>query len=178
MNLAHLFCLFGVFRPARVCATHMEKSPLPVKEFWPILGFHGHYAVKIFLDCHTYCDMVYPFIMVISKYLWHTLMPNVWQWSCHYLCKRPRSAAAWIQTPNLPHAWRTLPLVLEKEMLKYCQFNYLYFFAFISLLQTSMVPHFFKLNGCARKKMYEDALKSTFLNLAIIILHVLSGITQ
>ena len=112
-----------------------------------------------FLDCHTYCDMVNPFIMVISNYLWHTLLPNVWQWSCHYLCKRPG-----IQTPNLPHAWRTLPLVLEKEMLQYCQFNYLYYFAFISILQTSMVPLFSSWMDVPGKKCSKMLWRVLFLN--------------
>ena len=36
-------CL-GVFRP-----THMETSPLPVKDckFWPMLGNHGHWAERV-----------------------------------------------------------------------------------------------------------------------------------
>ena len=38
-----------------------------------------------FVNCHTYCDTVHPFIMVISEDPWHSLlMPSVWQWSCHY----------------------------------------------------------------------------------------------
>ena len=41
--------------------------------------------------------------------LWHShLMPSVWQWSYHHLFKRPRFVAAWIHTPNLPLAERTL----------------------------------------------------------------------
>ena len=38
------------------------------------------------LACHTYCDTGRPFIMIISEDPWHLhLLPNVWQWSCHYL---------------------------------------------------------------------------------------------
>ena len=41
-------CLFGVFRPTREFFTQLEMSPLPVKgcKFWPMLGTHGHWAVR------------------------------------------------------------------------------------------------------------------------------------
>ena len=40
--------LFGVFRHIRECFIHLKTSPLPVKsyKFWPMLGTHGHWAVK------------------------------------------------------------------------------------------------------------------------------------
>ena len=40
--------LFGVYRPSEFF-THMETSPLPVKgcKFGPMLGTHGHWAVKV-----------------------------------------------------------------------------------------------------------------------------------
>ena len=44
----------------------METSPLPVKgcKFWPLLGTHGYWAVRIL---YTYYDAGHPFIMVISE---------------------------------------------------------------------------------------------------------------
>ena len=61
------------------------------------------------LAFHTYDDTGHPFIMVISEDPWHShLLPNVWQWNCHYLFSRLRSVAAGIRTPNLPLAGRTL----------------------------------------------------------------------
>ena len=62
-----IVCLFRGFRQTRQCFTHMETSPLPVMgcNYWPMLGTHGHWAVRVF-RCHTYCDTGHPFIMVIS----------------------------------------------------------------------------------------------------------------
>ena len=42
-------CLFGVLHPTREFFTHMETSPLPVKDckFWPKPGTHGHWAVRV-----------------------------------------------------------------------------------------------------------------------------------
>ena len=42
-------CLYGVYRPTHECFTHMVTSPLPVKgcKFWPILGTHCHWTVKV-----------------------------------------------------------------------------------------------------------------------------------
>ena len=41
------------------------------------------------LACHTYYDPGHSFIMVILENPWHShLLPNVWQWSCHYLFKK------------------------------------------------------------------------------------------
>ena len=42
-------CLFVVNRPTRKFFTHMETSPLPVKgcKFLPMLGTHGHSAVRV-----------------------------------------------------------------------------------------------------------------------------------
>ena len=66
----------------------METSPLPVKgcKFWPMLGTHGHWACSEgSFACHTYCDMVHPFIMVISADPWHShLLPSVKQWAVDY----------------------------------------------------------------------------------------------
>ena len=61
------------------------------------------------LASHTYCETGHPFIMVISEDQWHShLLPNVWQWSCHYLFLRLRSVEAGIRTHNLTHASLTL----------------------------------------------------------------------
>ena len=42
-------CLPGVYRPTREFFTHMETSLVPVKgcKFWPMLGTHGHWAVRV-----------------------------------------------------------------------------------------------------------------------------------
>ena len=41
--------LFGVYRPTREFFTHTETLPLPVKgcKFWPMVGTHGHWAVRV-----------------------------------------------------------------------------------------------------------------------------------
>ena len=64
-------CLLGVFRPTREFFTYMETLPLPVKgcKFWSMLDTYGHWTLRFFLSCHTYCDTGHPFIMVISEYL-------------------------------------------------------------------------------------------------------------
>ena len=52
------------------------------------------------LTCHNYCDTCLPFIMVISKDLWHShLLQSIWQWSCHYLFLRLRSVSTEDWTP-------------------------------------------------------------------------------
>ena len=42
-------CLFKGYRYTREFFTHIETSPLPVKgfKFWPMLGSHGHWAVRV-----------------------------------------------------------------------------------------------------------------------------------
>ena len=43
-------CLFfGVYRPTQNFFTHMETSPLPVKDckFWSMLGTHDYWAVRV-----------------------------------------------------------------------------------------------------------------------------------
>ena len=80
-------CLFGVYRLTREFFTHMETSPLPMKGC-KILTYARHswlLSSEGSLACHTHCDTGLPFIMVISEDPWHShLLPNVWQWSCHY----------------------------------------------------------------------------------------------
>ena len=99
--------LFWVFRPTGEFFTYMETSPLLVKgcKFWPMLGTYGHWAVRVLLACHTYCDTGHPFIMVISEEPWHShLLPSVWQLGCHYLFLRFKPVATAIRTPNIPLA--------------------------------------------------------------------------
>ena len=47
-------CLWFKISPTREFFTRMEKSPLPVNGcwFWPMLGTHGHWAVRVF-QCAT-----------------------------------------------------------------------------------------------------------------------------
>ena len=74
-------CLFGVLRPTQEFFTHIGTSLLSLKgfKFWPILGTHGHWAVRVLkLAYHTYCDMGHPLIMIISEDTWHShLLPSV-----------------------------------------------------------------------------------------------------
>ena len=89
---------------------NMETSPLPVKaiKFWPILGTHDHWAVRV-LHCATPTVTRHRFILVFSE---DQLQPHplmcVWQWSCHYLSLQLRSVAAGVWTRNLSHAMPTL----------------------------------------------------------------------
>ena len=95
-----LFVWLKVFRPIEEFFNHNKTSPLSVKryKFWPIIDTHDHWAVSV-LACHTYCDMRYPFIIVIYEDPWHSyLVPSVWQWSCHYLFIRLSSVTAEIRT--------------------------------------------------------------------------------
>ena len=57
-------CLYRVYRSALEFLTHLETSPSLVKgcKFWPMLGTHGIWAVRVTLACHTYCDTGHPFI--------------------------------------------------------------------------------------------------------------------
>ena len=71
---------------------------------WPLSN-------EVYLTCHTHCDTVPQFIMVISEDPWHShLLPSVWQWSSQYLFLRLRSVAVGIRTSNFPLAGRTLEL--------------------------------------------------------------------
>ena len=70
-----IVCMFGFFVPLE----NLETSPLPVKGFRsrPMLSTYDHRAVRGF-----FCV---PHLMSHG-----TSVYNVWQWSCHYLCKRFR----------------------------------------------------------------------------------------
>ena len=54
VNISVVWLFFGVYRPTREFFTDMETSPLPVKgcKFWPMLGTHGHWAVRFFSMPH------------------------------------------------------------------------------------------------------------------------------
>ena len=86
-------CSSRVYRPTREFFTHMETSLLPVK-FWPVLGTHGHWAVRVLYGAT-------PTKTGASVYNGHlrgpmilTLMLRVLQSSCHYFFLRLRSVAA------------------------------------------------------------------------------------
>ena len=99
LSLYRYIRLFVGLRPTRKFFTHMETSPLPVKgiKFWPLLGTHGHWVVRVLKRATPECDTEHPFIMVISEESLHShLLPSVWQWSCHYLFLRLKSVAAGI----------------------------------------------------------------------------------
>ena len=45
----------------------------------------GNYGSEGSSACFTYCDTIYPFIMVISEDPWHLhQFPSIWQYSYHY----------------------------------------------------------------------------------------------
>ena len=52
------------------------------------------------LAIHTYCDMGYPFIMVIHQDTWHShLLLIVCQWSCHYFFQRLKTTSTGDRSP-------------------------------------------------------------------------------
>ena len=110
----HFFVCFEFFNSTREFFTHIETSSLPVKgfKFWPILDTRGHWAVRFFLTCHTYCDTSQPFITAYNGPLRGpvTLAPVAerWKWSCHYLFLRLKSIGSGIRTLELSHARLTL----------------------------------------------------------------------
>ena len=94
--------VYGVYHPTWEFFTHMETSPLPVKgcKFWPMLGSHGHWAVRVLKRATPTVNTGLPFIMVISEDTWHShLLPSVWQLSFQYLFLRLRSVATGDRTP-------------------------------------------------------------------------------
>ena len=60
------------------------------------------------LTGHIYCETGHPFLLVISEDPWHSHLPSAWQWYCHYLLFRLRSASAGIWTLNHPLSGPTL----------------------------------------------------------------------
>ena len=77
-----LFCLFvfGLFCPTWEFFTLMDTSAF-ARHSWSSSN-------EGFLECHTYCDMGHPFIMVISGDPCNSqLLSSVWQWNvttCFY----------------------------------------------------------------------------------------------
>ena len=66
-----------------------------------------------------FCDTGHPFMMVISEHPCHSyILPSF------YLFLRLRSATAWIQTSNFPHARRTLTFIKPTYLI--C--TYIWFF--------------------------------------------------
>ena len=69
VSLFFFVCLFGVYRPSQEFFTHMETSQLPVKGC-KILTYARHSwpsSIEGSFACHTDCNTVNPFIMVISE---------------------------------------------------------------------------------------------------------------
>ena len=97
------FLLFGVFRPTCEFFTHMETSPLPVKDCKFSLTYARHswpLSSEDSLACHTYCDTRNQFIMVFPEDPWHSqLLPIVWKWNCHYMFLRLRSVRLGFEYP-------------------------------------------------------------------------------
>ena len=82
-----------IWRRHHYIAGEVLQSLTYAQRSWP-LSSEGSLA------CQTYCDTGHPFIMVIFEDPWHShLLPNVWQWSCHYLLFRLRSVATGGRTP-------------------------------------------------------------------------------
>ena len=98
-----LVCLFGVLRPTWEFFTHIETPPVLVKGFkfltysqhlWPLSSDSS-------LTCYIYYDTGHLFIIIISEDPWHShLLPNFWQWNCHFLFLQLRSVEAKIRTLN------------------------------------------------------------------------------
>ena len=58
------------------------------------------------LECQTVTSDIRLYVCLYDHLLnvWHAcLLPNVWQWSCHYMFQRLRSVTTGIRTPNLLH---------------------------------------------------------------------------
>ena len=51
---------------------------------WAMLGTHGHCGAIVLLRATPTVTRA-NLLMVISEDLWHSHLPSVWQWSCHYL---------------------------------------------------------------------------------------------
>ena len=92
----------------------METSPLSVKgcKFSPMLGTHGHRAVRVFLACHTYCKTRHLFIIVISEDPW-----------THTYCRAFSSGAATtFFTTEICRGWEsnTQPFTCATNALTHC----------------------------------------------------------
>ena len=80
-------CLFGVFS-SQSRIFHPFGDNTINGEGLQILTYARHswpVSSEGSLVCQTYCDTGHPFIMLTSEDTWHShLMPDVWQWMCHY----------------------------------------------------------------------------------------------
>ena len=126
------FHLFGVFRSTREFFTYTETSPLPVKGclFWPMLGTHRHWTVKVILPAT-------PTVTRDIHLLWSSLRTRDTNTYCQAFSSgaittctfffRLRSVAAEIGTPNRPLVWRMLyPAVSPPRLYLRTYIYYLY----------------------------------------------------
>ena len=113
-------CLCGIYRPTRESFTHMRMSPLPVKgcKFRPMLGTHGHWAVRVLKRATPTMTQEHPSIMVISEDPWD--IPIAERLSVE-LFLRLRSVAAGNRKLNLPIAGQRCnpPQIIMKNMSSY-----------------------------------------------------------
>ena len=69
------FCLLGVYRPTQEFFTCLETVITITCNGLQILTYTRHLwplSREGSLECHTYCDMWHPFIMVISEDPWYS----------------------------------------------------------------------------------------------------------
>ena len=97
-------CLFVLGLSSHSIFTHMETSPLPVKgsEFWPMLGTHGHWAVRVLWRAT-------PTVTRGIRLWWSSSGTS--DTRTYYLLAVELSLSvltAWIRTPNLLLAGPTL----------------------------------------------------------------------
>ena len=60
---------------------------------WPMLGTYGHWAVRVFFSVPHLLSHGASIYNGLSEDPWHSqLLPSAWEWSCHYLFLRLRSA--------------------------------------------------------------------------------------
>ena len=81
-----VFCLFVCLSHSRIFHP-FETSPLPVKAFpfWPLLGTHGHWAVRVLNVPHVLGHGATLYDGHLRGPLKPYLLSSVWHWSCHYL---------------------------------------------------------------------------------------------
>ena len=81
-----LLVCFGFFVPLKNFYSYGDTV---TGKIWTFSSMICTYGIECSLTCHTYCDTVHPFIMVVSEDQWHShIMPRVCQWNCHYLFYR------------------------------------------------------------------------------------------
>ena len=95
-----------VFCPTREFFTHWRHY----RYLWKALSFYSVLMTIGQWGFFSVPHLLWHRISVYNGHLWKpkTLLPNDWQWSCHYLFERLRSIAAGIETSNLPLARRML----------------------------------------------------------------------